>query len=116
MPDPQQPPVPGVPTDRTLVELLADLRAEGYERDVTVHEDGQLCCRGCDHCVAPEDMELLTLRRVEGASDPGDEAAVLGLRCAGCNELGVAVVRYGPEAGPGDVAVLRAVADRRVDG
>ena len=106
----------GVPSDRTLVEVLADLREEGFTVDVTVREDGQLCCRGCQHCVAPEDMELLALRRIEGASDPGDEAAVLGLRCAGCGDLGVAVVRYGPEAGPGDVAVLQAIADRRIEG
>ena len=98
------------------MEVLDDLRAEGFTVDVMVHDDGQLCCRGCDHCVAPEDMDLLTLRRIEGASDPSDEAAVLGLRCAGCGQLGVAVVRYGPEAGPGDVAVLQAVADRRTSG
>jgi hypothetical protein len=106
----------GVPADRTLVELLADLRAEGFTQDVNVGDDGQLCCRACRHCVLPEEMDLLTLRRIEGASDPGDEAAVLGLRCAGCGQLAVAVVRYGPEAGPGDVAVLQAVADRRIEG
>jgi hypothetical protein len=106
----------GVPSDRTLVEVLDDLRAEGFTVDVMVREDGRLCCRGCDHCVAPEDMELLALRRIEGASDPGDEAAVLGLRCVGCGDLGVAVVRYGPEAGPGDVAVLQAIDDQRTRG
>jgi hypothetical protein len=105
--------MPGVPTDRTLIEVLADLREEGFTEDVQVTEDGQLCCRKCGHCVAAEDMDLLTLRRVEGASDPGDEAAVLGLRCGGCGELGVAIVRYGPEAGPGDVIVLQHVNDRR---
>ena len=89
---------------------------DGFAADVIVHEDGQLCCRGCEHCVAPEDMDLLAIRRIEGASDPGDEAAVLGLRCAGCGDLGVAIVRYGPEAGPGDEAVLKAVADRRATG
>jgi hypothetical protein len=105
--------MPGVPTDRTLIEVLDDLREEGFTQDVQVTEDGRLCCRKCGHCVAAEDMELLTLRRVEGASDPGDEAAVLGLRCGGCGELGVAIVRYGPEAGPGDVIVLQHVNDRR---
>lgn len=106
----------GVPSDRTLTEVLANLRKEGFTADVIVREDGQLCCRGCEHCVAPEDMDLLAMRRIEGASDPGDEAAVLGLRCAGCGELGVAIVRYGPEAGPGDEAVLHAVVDRRMPG
>lgn len=99
--------------DRTLVEVLADLRAEGFTQDVRVNDDGTLCCRSCGHCVAAEDVELLTLRRIEGASDPGDEAAVLGVRCGGCGDLGVAIVRYGPEAGPGDVIVLRHIDDRR---
>jgi hypothetical protein len=103
----------GESSGQTLIDVLADLREEGFTHDVRVTEDGQLCCRDCGHCVAAEDMELLTLRRVEGASDPGDEAAVLGLRCGGCGELGVAIVRYGPEAGPGDVIVLQHVDDRR---
>jgi len=72
-------PEPFVPSDRTLLEVLDDLKAEGFTHDVRVTEDGELCCRECGYCVPAEDMELLTLRRVEGASDPGDEAAVLGL-------------------------------------
>ena len=104
---------PGVPQDSTLVEVLAALAEEGFTEDVQVTEDGQLCCRRCGHCVAAEDMELLVLRRVEGASDPGDMAAVLGLQCPGCGMKGAAVVRYGPEAGPGDVIVLRHLDDRR---
>jgi hypothetical protein len=107
-------PVPGAPSDNTtLVELLADLRAKGFDRDIRVTEDGQLCCRDCGHCVAAEDMELLELRRLEGASDPSDMAAVLGVRCAGCGAKGVAIVRYGPEAGPGDEIVLRHLPDHR---
>jgi hypothetical protein len=113
VPSPPDTPLSDEHSDRTLLEVLADLEAEGFTHDVRVTEDGELCCRDCGHCVPAEQMELLTLRRVEGASDPGDEAAVLGLRCGGCGELGVAIVRYGPEAGPGDVIVLQHVDDRR---
>ncbi len=101
----------GVPGD--LVEVLADLAAEGFTEDVQVTDDGRLCCRRCGHCVQAEDMELLVLRRLEGASDPGDMAAVLGLRCPGCGMRGAAVVRFGPEAGPGDEIVLRHIGDHR---
>ena len=90
----------GAPSDNTtLVEIIDELRAKGYDRDVQVTGDGQLCCRDCGHCVVAEDMELLELRRLEGASDPADMAAVLAVRCGGCGHSGVAVVRYGPEAG-----------------
>lgn len=106
----------GVPSDRTLVEVLDGLRAEGFTGDVRVTDEGELCCRSCGHCVHPRDMQLLTLRRIEGASDPGDMAAVLGLQCPGCGAKGVAVVRYGPEAGPGDVVVLQHLDDHRRDG
>jgi hypothetical protein len=107
-------PVPGAPSDNTtLVEILAELRTLGFERDVQVTDAGELCCRECGHCVPAASMELLELRRLEGASDPADEAAVLGVRCGGCGALGVAIVRYGPEAGPGDEMVLRELADRR---
>ena len=74
--------------DVTLVGLLADLRADGFTEDVQVGDDGQLCCRRCGHRVAPADMGLLDLRRIEGASDPGDEAAVLGLRCQALRLVG----------------------------
>jgi hypothetical protein len=105
----------GVPSDRTLVEVLDALKAEGFTEDVRVTSEGQLCCRTCGHCVHPRDMHLLALRRIEGASDPGDMAAVLGLQCPGCRAKGVAVVRYGPEAGPGDVVVLQHLEDHRRD-
>ncbi len=97
----------------TLVGLLAELRADGFTEDVQVGDDGALTFGSCGHRVAAEDVELLELRRIEGSSDPGDEAAVLGLRCHSCGSLGVAIVRYGPEAGPGDVIVLQHIDDRR---
>jgi hypothetical protein len=58
-------------------------------------------------------MLLRTLRRIEGASDPADMAAVLGLECPACGARGAAIVRYGPEAGPGDEIVLTHLDDRR---
>ncbi len=104
---------PGVPTDRTLTEVTNGLRADGFTEDVEVTEEGKLCCRTCGHCVAATEVDLLAWRRIEGASDPADMAAVLGIRCAGCDARGVAIVRYGPEAGPGDVVVLRGIEDHR---
>jgi hypothetical protein len=106
--------IPGIPTGgSTLVEVLDDLRDLGFVEDVQVNPEGALCCRACGCCIEARDARLLELRRVEGASDPGDMAAVLGLECTGCGRRGAAVVRYGPEAGPGDAAVLQHLDDRR---
>ena len=107
-------PVPGVPTDRTLTEVLEDLRRLDFTNDVRVTPEGMLCCRVCEHCIAAQDMDLLHLRRVEGASDPADMAAVLGLRCVACGALGTAIVRFGPEASRGDEMVLQHVPDHRL--
>ncbi|HJR24210.1 MAG TPA: hypothetical protein VJ804_01970 [Acidimicrobiales bacterium] len=105
---------PGVPGDRTLTEVLAGLSEEGFTEDVLVREDGQLCCARCGHCVAAEDMQLRALRRLEGASDPSDMAAVLGLECPACGMRGTAIVRFGPEAGPGEEIVLQHLDDQRL--
>jgi hypothetical protein len=113
--DPTQPghvtePTPAAPSDNTsLVEVLAALQQEGYGGDVLVDDDGALCCRACGTCVPADHVVIDQLRRLEGASDPADMAAVLALRCEACSERGTAVVRYGPEAGPGDAALLLAL-------
>ena len=106
--------VAGEPTGgRTLLEVLADLKAAGYERDMFVMPDATVRCGSCHHDAAPEDLVLHELRRLEGVSDPSDMAAVLALECKVCGMRGTAVVRYGPEAGPQDVTLLRAVEDQR---
>ena len=46
--------------------------------------------------------------RFEGDSDPGDEAIVLGISCAGV-QRGVLVSGFGPSADPEHAAILRAL-------
>ena len=104
-------PIAGVPTDRTLSALIDQLRADGFARDMFVTEDAKIRCGVCHEDSNPADLELHAIKRIEGASDPADEAAVLALGCKCCGALGTAVVRYGPEAGPQDDEVLRALED-----
>lgn len=107
-------PEPGAPAGpSTIIELLADLRAQGFERDMYVTPAGTVSCGACRHDAAPTDLLLHALRRLEGASDPSDEAAVLALECRVCGARGTTIVRYGPEASSADAAVLLAVEDRR---
>ncbi len=104
-------PIPGVPVDRTLLSVLEELRAEGFERDMFVTADALVRCGVCHHDARPAELQLHAIMRLEGASDPADEAAVLALSCAVCGARGTAVVRYGPEAEPQEDEVLRAVED-----
>jgi hypothetical protein len=107
-------PEPGAPAGpSTMIELLADLRDQGFERNMYVTSEGMVSCGACGHAAAPTELILHALRRLEGASDPGDEAAVLAVECRVCGARGTTIVRYGPEAGPADAAVLLAIEDRR---
>lgn len=92
----------------TLLETLKKLEAQGFEGQLNV-EDGQLRCLSCDTLFAPEAVEAPELRRVEGASDPADMAAVAGLACPNCGVKATVVLKYGPEAGPDDQDVLAAL-------
>jgi hypothetical protein len=113
-PDDQNPAIPGQPTGAsTILEALEHLRAQGFDRDMFVTVDAMVRCGSCHQDTAPADLDLLALVRLEGVSDPADEAAVLALTCRLCGARGTAVLRYGPEAEPQEDVVLRAVEDRR---
>lgn len=107
-------PIAGEPTGAsTLLEALDQLRAVGFDRDMFVTAEAMVRCGSCHQDTAPADLNLLHLVRLEGVSDPGEEAAVLALQCTVCQARGTAVVRFGPEAGPQDDAVISAVEDHR---
>jgi len=105
--------VPGVPGEDTIQSVIAELQARGFTADMFVTPAALVRCGAYDHDAAPADLELDELRRIEGDSDPADMAAVLALTCLVCGRRGTAIVRFGPEAGPQDIAVLRAVGDER---
>jgi len=54
-------------------------------------------------------FEMFSLRRLEGASDPDDEAAVVALVCFNCAAKGTIVVMYGPQASAIEGEILAAV-------
>jgi hypothetical protein len=107
----------GHPGDVTLVEVLRELGDAGYTTDFFVNEDdGGVCCGSCRTCQAAGQVRLDGLRRLEGASDPADMAAVLALECSSCGRKGTAVVRFGPEATAGEAILLRELDDVRPQG
>ena len=92
-----------------MFEVLRDLEAAGFSGDMVAREGGLVLCRACGEESAAGDLEEIDLRRLEGASDPADMAAVVGARCPRCQVGGVLVLRYGPDAGPEDSDVLAAL-------
>ena len=105
------------PHDVTLVEVLAELEGQGYAVDFFVDEDdGSVCCGSCRSCQPAGSVRLDGIRRIEGASDPADMAAVLAVACASCAAKGTAVVRFGPEASAGEAILLQHLDDARPDG
>ena len=83
----------------TMVNAIAVLEAEGYTGQFTINGEGIHCPR-C-HLMHSADRGLVErVVRFEGASDPDDEAILLGLRCPECGALGTFASGYGPSADP----------------
>jgi hypothetical protein len=99
----------------TLAEALARFEAAGYTAQFGVVEGGLVRCYSCHTDCDPATMELNEILRVEGASDPDDEVAVVALTCPSCGCKGTLVLKYGAEATPEESEVLRALEDRRED-
>jgi hypothetical protein len=101
---------PEAPQDpRGLDEILAALSADGFTGSMTALAGGDVRCDGCGEASPAGDFAVGTLRRTEGASDPGDMSAVVALTCPRCSTRGTAVLRFGPEAGEADEDVLAAI-------
>jgi hypothetical protein len=97
----------GAPGDPTgLVEILGELGAEGYTGQWSAVEGGSVRCGTCGRESRADEVDPVALRRTEGASDPGDMAAVVALACPHCDTKGALVLRFGPEAGTADADVL----------
>ncbi len=109
--------MPGVPDDNTtLVDVLQSYEDAGWTTDFELLEDGSVRCGTCQSAIAPGALEIHSLRRLEGASDPADMLAVLAVRCPSCGGRGVVVVNFGPEMTEGQVRLLHEAEDRRFDG
>jgi hypothetical protein len=93
----------------SMFEILRQFADDGFGADLFAVEGGSIRCGACGNEHAAGDYEVAELRRMEGASDPADMAAVVAATCPGCGERGTMVVMYGPEAGPADSDVLAAL-------
>jgi DNA-directed RNA polymerase subunit RPC12/RpoP len=94
---------------RGLDEILAALSADGFVCSMTPLAGGDVRCGECGQESPAGDFEVESLRRTEGASDPGDMSAIAAITCPRCGARGAAVLRFGPEAGEADEDVLAAL-------
>ena|SRR2546421_2219372 len=91
----------------TLVEVVGRFEQDGFTGQFAAQEGGQLLCYSCREPSAPGDVTIARLRRTEGASDPADMVAVVGVTCPRCRAKGTVALKYGPEASPEEAEVLR---------
>jgi hypothetical protein len=99
--------------ESSLVEILTSYAAAGFTTDVFVTDEGGLECGGCGAVSAADSVDVHSIRRLEGASDPADMSAVLAVVCPKCGARATAVLRFGPEATEAEATVLAETRDRR---
>lgn len=114
MRDQDQPSVPG-DEGATLLDVLEAYSEAGFNTSFSVTEDAQLQCGSCQAVCAPAEVQMDSMRRLEGASDPADMLAVVALTCPKCGAQGTASLGFGPVASGEDSDVFGALRDRRGD-
>ena len=90
----------------TLGEIITTLEAAGFSAQMAARPEGRIVCLACRQESSAADFELQAMRRTEGASDPDDMLAVVGLACPNCGAKGTAVLGYGPDSDPDDAEVV----------
>ena len=95
----------------TVTEAVQLLRQEGYSGEIEIL-GGTVCCSSCATAHPFDRLVADHVYRFEGASDPGDEAIVIGVTCPACGAKGVLVSAYGPDADPEEMDGIRMVAER----
>lgn len=99
------------PDDDTTTGVLAALRDEGVTAQLTPGEEpATIRCTVCDSTSPAPAFEVVSERRLEGASDPDDMVLIVAARCPVCHVSGAIVLGYGPEASGTDADLVIALA------
>lgn len=97
----------------TLMDAIRLYEERGYGAQFGTRAGGEVKCFTCGNASHPDDLEMRSMRRVEGVSDPADEALVAAVVCPRCDAHGVLTMMYGPMAPPEDNEALRHMRDAR---
>lgn len=90
-------------------EAIGRFRAQGYDHDFFLTEEGVRCQACRDEVLAPEDVQVDAYERTEGDSNPDEEALVLAVSDGPCGHKGILVTGYGPEIGGPIADVIRSL-------
>ena len=102
---------PEEPSDATITSVLDAYRADGYEVDYAVEND--VLVDGAGQAIDPADVVVVSMRRLEGASDPADNLVVAAITTRDGKARGTVILRFGPEASEAEALLLQASDDRR---
>ena len=107
-------PVTSDPSDNTtLTDVIDSYRSAGYDSDFFAEDDTCVRCATCQALMPANQLSQVSMRRLEGASDPDDMVAVIATVCPKCDAHGTLVVGLGPMASASDGAVMLAMVDMR---
>lgn len=97
----------------TASDVIKAYEEQGADAQFSPRPEAMLHCHACGSDEPAQQTRLVALHRLEGISDPDDEAAVAAVECASCGAYGTIVFAYGPEAGDEESAVLSGLLDDR---
>jgi hypothetical protein len=103
----------GSDEEPTLVDVLAGYAAAGFDGDAFASEGGMILCGACQSKLSPDHIDVHSIRRLEGTSDPSDNIGVVAIVCPVCGSQATMVLKYGPEASSDEVAIWHQTNDRR---
>ena len=90
----------------TLLEVLNELRSDGYKQQLIAQEDATVRCTACNTNSPATDLAVDGYRRLEGASDAADMNIVAWAQCPSCKAAAIVTLGYGPNASRADEAVI----------
>ena len=96
------------PTDHSepsLVDVLSAYSEAGFDGDAFATDGGMILCGSCRSTLSPDHIDVHSIRRLEGTSDPSDNIAILAIICPVCESHATMVLKYGPEASPDEVTI-----------
>lgn len=100
----------------TLTEVLEAYAAAEFTGSFSAADGAALECHECGSVSKASTVEMTSLRRLEGASDPDDMFSVVAVTCPTCSSKGTLILGFGPSAPPEDADVLVALQDLRNQG
>lgn len=104
---------PEINPEPSLVEILAYYAQAGFDSDAFTAADGMLLCGSCSSLLAPDHIDVHSIRRLEGQSDPSDMVGVIAIVCPVCKAQATVVLKYGPEATPDENEIWQRTNDAR---